>query len=103
MYFVFLFSCIIELARGTAAPPNPRIIMALIAETAVAQTAVVQTMLGDDEETETRVATRQEKAEVVLARLPGGTIQKPKDALSFVKDITYKKVGGQQLTGVCIF
>ena len=60
-----------------------------------------QQQLGDDEEAAGRRALVLQEVSDILTQIGG--ISKPKDALRFVRDIEYKKVGGQQLECRCMF
>ena len=62
-----------------------------------------QMLLGDTEVTETRLQLLHAEARDKLARYGDAGITKPKHVLDFVRDLAYKKVGGQQLTGKCMF
>ena len=62
-----------------------------------------QPALGDDEDAETRLAEVKEKVAYKLSMLGDVGITKPKQVLDFMEDVTFKKVGGQQLTCKCMF
>ena len=61
-----------------------------------------QPALGDDEDAETRLAEVKEKVAYKLSLLGDVGITKPKQVLECMEDVTFKKVGGQQLTCKCI-
>ena len=63
----------------------------------------MQQQLGDDDERQAKQLALQRDAETRLAALGTGGIQKPKDTLAFLNNLVYKKVGGQQLTGNCMW
>ena len=77
--------------------------LALTPATPAAADLRVQRRLGDDEEAEQRLAEERDEVSDIIEHLNGGVISKPKDALSFARDIKYKAVGGQQLTCKCMF
>ena len=62
--------------------------------------AVAQAQLGDDDALQARLHAL---AEEVTEKLAAIVDFKPKDALRFVRGLSYKKVGGQQLEGDCMF
>ena len=62
-----------------------------------------QPLLGDDDDKEARHAAMLEQVNDIVARLGDTGISKPKDALLFVVNLQYKKVGGQQLECQCMF
>ena len=64
---------------------------------------IVQGMLGDEDEAHARRAAVLGEARSILAHLPEDKISKPKHTLEFLKNIAYKHVGGQQLSGDCMF
>jgi hypothetical protein len=63
---------------------------------------LAQGVLGDNETALARLAEIHEEASQLLADI-GGAIEKPKGTLTFVKDLTYTSVGGQQLKCKCMF
>ena len=65
--------------------------------------ASVQARLGDDGEREARRAAIFEEVHDKLVQLGDKGITKPKDALIFVRNLKFKKVGGQQLDCNCMF
>ena len=59
--------------------------------------------LGDDEDVAERLLVLQEEVATKMALFGNAGIVKPKQVMDFTKNITYKKVGGQQLSAECIF
>ena len=70
---------------------------------AVAPQAQAQILLGDDEAKAARWAAKIDEVNDIMGRLGDAGITKPKDALLFVRGLSYKKVGGQQLECECMF
>ena len=63
----------------------------------------IQEQLGDDEDRDARQLALQRDTETRLATLGEGGIRRPKDTLTFLNNVAYKKVGGQQLTANCMW
>ena len=57
--------------------------------------------LGDDEDVAERLLVLQEEVATKMALFGNAGIVKPKQVMDFTKNITYKKVGGQQLSAEC--
>lgn len=64
-----------------------------------------QVMVGDDLATELdeKRARLQEKTLDIFASIGNGGPSKPKHALRFFENISFKTVGGQQLTATCMY
>ena len=62
-----------------------------------------QGLLGDVDDAQSRLLKIYEEANDKLMTFGPGGLSKPKQALEFVKNVTYKSVGGQQLTCNCMF
>lgn len=60
-----------------------------------------QSMLGDEDTAKARLAELRTECAAILSSMPAEV--KPKDLMSFFSKIVYKKAGGQQLTGTCMF
>ena len=63
----------------------------------------VQARLGDGDQVEERIAELRSEVDTKLTALGEGGITKPKQCLDFLHNLSYKKLGGQQLTGNCPF
>ena len=62
-----------------------------------------QSRLGDDEATETRLASLRDETARKLEVYGAVGPQKPKNMLDFCRNVAYKKTGGQQLEADCMF
>ena len=67
------------------------------------QVAPRQELLGDDDTREERWTALLDEVNDIVAKLGDAGITKPKEALLFIRNVQYKKVGGQQLEGNCMF
>lgn len=61
---------------------------------------LVATTLGDERAAEAQMEALRDEAKNILQRQP---IEKPKHVLALFKNVQYKKVGGQELVGQCMF
>lgn len=96
--FLYALSAMLRTVPAFPLPGTPPVATSL-----VTTTPARQAVLGDDDAARQQMVDMQEEVCAKLEPYGSAGLTKPKHLLDFVRNLTYKKIGGQQLEADCMF